>query len=346
MLFLGLWNYTWRTGTDQYGEPLPNSMYRYLWSNGPKECLELADYTFMEHFKKPIPSFPPRQVLKDYLFGRAKKYDLFSLIRVNTVVRSVEEIDEKQKFRVVSFNNSTKETKEEIYDYVVVATGHFSFPYVPEYPGVNEFPGRVMHGHDFREAREFTGKKVLIVGASYSAEDIGLQCHKYGAELVTMCYRTSPMGFHWPEGMEELPCLTKLTDGTAHFKDGSTRDIDTIIFCTGYQHVFPFLPAHLSMKSANILYPDGLYKGIIWHKNPRLLYLGMQDQYFTFTMFDGQAWYARDYILGKIPLPSKEERKKDIELWYNRGQQLKDCYEDIDFQTDYIKDLFKVSSYV
>merc|ERR1719505_12825 len=127
----GLWNYTWRTGTDQYGEPLPNSMYRYLWSNGPKECLELADYTFMEHFKKPIPSFPPRQVLKDYLFGRAKKHDLFSLIRVNTVVRSVEEIDEKQKFRVVSFDNSTKETKEEIYDYVVVATGHFSFPVVP-----------------------------------------------------------------------------------------------------------------------------------------------------------------------------------------------------------------------
>ena len=29
-----------------------NSMYRYLWSNGPKECLEFADYTFEEHFGK------------------------------------------------------------------------------------------------------------------------------------------------------------------------------------------------------------------------------------------------------------------------------------------------------
>jgi len=35
----GLWNYTWRTGLDQYGEPVHGSMYRYLWSNGPKENL-------------------------------------------------------------------------------------------------------------------------------------------------------------------------------------------------------------------------------------------------------------------------------------------------------------------
>ena len=68
----GLWNYSWRTGSDQYGDPVPNSMYRYLWSNGPKECLEFADYTFDEHFGKAIPSFPPREVLYDYILGRAK----------------------------------------------------------------------------------------------------------------------------------------------------------------------------------------------------------------------------------------------------------------------------------
>ncbi len=44
-------------------------MYRYLWSNGPKEALEYPDYTFEDHFGKPIPSFPPREVLFDYLQG-------------------------------------------------------------------------------------------------------------------------------------------------------------------------------------------------------------------------------------------------------------------------------------
>ena len=65
----GLWNYTWRTGNDEHGEPIHGSMYRYLWSNGPKEALEFPDYTFEDHFNKAIPSFPPREVLFDYLQG-------------------------------------------------------------------------------------------------------------------------------------------------------------------------------------------------------------------------------------------------------------------------------------
>ena len=77
----GLWNYSWRTGSDQYGDPVPNSMYRYLWSNGPKECLEFADYSFDEHFKQPIPSFPPREVLHDYILGRAKKANVKKYIK-------------------------------------------------------------------------------------------------------------------------------------------------------------------------------------------------------------------------------------------------------------------------
>ena len=67
----GLWNYSWRTGMDAAGQPVHNSMYRHLWSNGPKECLEFADYTFEEHFGFPIPSFPPREVLCDYITGES-----------------------------------------------------------------------------------------------------------------------------------------------------------------------------------------------------------------------------------------------------------------------------------
>ena len=69
----GLWNYSWRTGLSMNGEPVHNSMYRHLWSNGPKECLEFADYSFEEHFGCAIPSFPPREVLHDYITGRVEK---------------------------------------------------------------------------------------------------------------------------------------------------------------------------------------------------------------------------------------------------------------------------------
>ena len=98
----GLWNYSWRTGSDQYGDPVPNSMYRYLWSNGPKECLEFADYSFDEHFGKPIPSFPPREVLYDYILGRAKKANVRKHIRFNTTVTNV--IYNGSEFEITSLN--------------------------------------------------------------------------------------------------------------------------------------------------------------------------------------------------------------------------------------------------
>ena len=190
---------------------------------------------------------------------------------------------------------------------MVVATGHFSVPNMPHFPGIETFPGRVLHGHDFRSADEFKGKDVLVVGASYSAEDIALQCHKYGAKSVTMCWRTVAMGFKWPETMDERPLLTKVEGKTVSFKDGSSKDFDAIILCTGYQHHFPFLDDELRLRTHNRMHPPHLYKGIFWLDNPKLMYLGMQDQFYTFSMFDAQAWYARDVILGRIKLPSKAE---------------------------------------
>jgi trimethylamine monooxygenase len=63
-------------------------MYHDLWSNGPKELLELSNYSFEEHFGKPIGSYPPRAVLADYLFGRAEKLKCRDLIRFNTSVKN------------------------------------------------------------------------------------------------------------------------------------------------------------------------------------------------------------------------------------------------------------------
>ncbi|MEO0489434.1 MAG: NAD(P)/FAD-dependent oxidoreductase, partial [Cyanobacteria bacterium J06659_2] len=200
----GLWNFTWRTGLDEYGQPVHGSMYRYLWSNGPKECLEFADYTFEEHFGQAIPSFPPREVLYDYIVGRAKKNKLERYIRFSTPVRYIEYLEASDTFRVRVKDLEADQEYTEEFDHVIVATGHFSVPNMPVFAGIDRFPGRVLHSHDFREAREFTGRDLLVVGGSYSAEDIALQSYKYGARSVTISYRTAPMGFEWPEGIKEV----------------------------------------------------------------------------------------------------------------------------------------------
>jgi len=339
----GLWNYNWRTGTDQYGDTVHNSMYRYLWSNGPKECLEFADYSFDEHFGKPIPSFPPREVLRDYILGRVEKSDVKKYVKFNTTVEYVETSGDG--FNLMARNKKNNTYENNYFDKVIVANGHFSVPFVPEYDGMDSFPGRIMHSHDFRDAEEFREKNVVILGSSYSAEDVSLQCYKYGAKTVTIGYRNNPMGFNWPEGMKEVHYLDKIDGNKAVFKDGTVQEMDVLILCSGYLHHFPFLEEDLKLKTHNRLYPPSLYKGVVWENNNNLFYLGMQDQFHTFNMFDAQAWFVRDVILNKINLPSSEKISQDIDKWVKREESLEDPYQMIDFQTDYCVDLVKDTDY-
>ncbi|WP_378090507.1 NAD(P)-binding domain-containing protein [Citricoccus sp. GCM10030269] len=341
----GQWNYDWRSGIDEYGEPVHSSMYRNLWSNGPKEALEFAEYTFDEHFGRPISSYPPREVLWDYIDGRIRTSKVKDKVRFSTAVRWVEHHAEDDTFTVTVEDLTTGVTSSSVFDQVIVATGHFSFPHVPEIKGIETFPGILQHAHDFRGAEKLADQRVLLVGASYSAEDIGVQSFKMGARSVTMSYRTAPMGYAWPEGMEELPLIDRFEGDTAHFSDGQTRQFDAVILCTGYLHKYPFLPSDLALKSSNNIYPAGLYRGVVWEKNPHVYYLGAQDQWFTFNMFDAQAWYVRDLIMGRATLPSAEERAEHRASWSARFEALDGDADAVRFQADYIRDLIEATDY-
>jgi trimethylamine monooxygenase len=132
---------------------------------------------------------------------------------------------------------------------------------------------------------------------------------------------------------------------TAHFSDGTTREIDAVILCTGYLLNYPFMAEELRLRSSNRLYTNDLYKGVFWQGNPDVMYLGMQDQYYTFTMFDAEAWLARDYVLGRLDLPDRATRKRDIEAWQAKEDKLNGCYDDIDFQADHIADMVALTDY-
>ena len=342
----GLWNYDWRTGLDANGEPCHASMYRYLWSNGPKEGLEFADYSFEEHFGKQIASYPPRAVLLDYIEGRVLKAKIRDWIRFDTAVRLVNYNPTTELFTVTVHDYANDTTYSEDFGHLVVASGHFSTPNVPYYEGFEAYNGRLLHAHDFRDAREFSGKDILILGTSYSAEDIGSQCWKYGCKSITVAHRTAPMGFDWPDNWAEVPALVKVEGKTAHFKDGTSRDVDAIILCTGYKHHFPFLPDDLRLKTVNRLAASDLYKGVAFVHNPKVFYIGMQDQWFTFNMFDAQAWWARDVIMGKIEIPGdKSVLLADVQEREEREEVSDDGKYAIRYQGDYVEELISETDY-
>ena len=336
-------------GTDEFGEPVHCSQYRDLFSNAPRECLELPDYTFVDHFGKNIPSCPPREVLLDYLKGYWKFHGVKDdSVLTRHVVRQVCFNDAAQTFTVRVTNLREGLDFEQEFDRLVVATGHFSVPHIPHFEGIERFEGRTLHSHDFKNAREFTGKRVLVVGSSYSAEDIALQLFKFGAECVTISYRKNRMGLKWPEKIHEVPIVTSIEGKTCSFEDGSSAEYDTIILCTGYQHHFPFMPSELTLPNGNIFNLPNLYRSLQWYgvgegkkdAGGKLFYMAMQNQFYTFTMFAMQGLWVANMIKGLISAPDREVCVKEIEKMQIVNTQLTGCHKQmINLQTEYVQQL-------
>jgi trimethylamine monooxygenase len=153
------------------------------------------------------------------------------------------------------------------------------------------------------------------------------------------------MGYDWPENWKEVPKLDRVEDRTAYFIDGSSKDVDAIILCTGYKHHFPFLSDDLRLKTANRLVTADLYKGVVWNKNPSLFYLGMQDQWYTFNMFDAQAWWVRDCIMNKISLPDSASMAQDVIDRIAAEDAIEDDYGCIKYQGAYTMELIEETDY-
>ena len=99
--------------------------------------------------------------------------------------------------------------------------------------------------------------------------------------------------------------LDRLEGNKAIFKDGHEQETDAVILMHGISSsIFLLYLKILSLKTGLIDCTHlKLYKGVVWQNNHKLMYLGMQDQFHTFNMFDCQAWVARDIIMGKIKIP-------------------------------------------
>mmetsp|Transcript_47220 Transcript_47220/g.72132 ORF Transcript_47220/g.72132 Transcript_47220/m.72132 type:complete len:82 (-) Transcript_47220:635-880(-) len=81
---------------------------------------------------------------------------------------------------------------------------------MPYYPGFETFEGRLLHAHSVKNMGEYKDKVVMVVGSSYSAEDIASICHKRGAKELVLCYRSEGMKYDWPKSFTVKPILTKV----------------------------------------------------------------------------------------------------------------------------------------
>jgi cation diffusion facilitator CzcD-associated flavoprotein CzcO len=77
-------------------------------------------------------------------------------------------------------------------DHVIVATGHQHTPRLPDWPGLRQYQGRVLHSARYRNPGPFRGADVLVAGAGSSALDIAYDLAQGGAARVRVSVRSLP----------------------------------------------------------------------------------------------------------------------------------------------------------
>jgi len=103
------------------------------------------------------------------------------------------------------FHPTDLEVEEEVferdYDRLVVCSGLHNLPRIPEVEGLDTFTGRVLHSSAFRDADDFAGQRVVVVGSGESGSDIALLVARTAAQcFVSMRSAPGTLFPKWIEG--------------------------------------------------------------------------------------------------------------------------------------------------
>ncbi|PPQ92470.1 hypothetical protein CVT25_009735 [Psilocybe cyanescens] len=244
-------------------------------------------------------------------------------------------------------------TKEH-FDAVIVATGRYNAPNVPNISGIKEwndrFPGRIVHSRQYRRPESLANQTVLIIGAATSGGEISRDIIKSVKKVyqsirpqITPVPTWSLAAFlrRLPQNVTLVGEIKRFHPPSSQFNQGKVElvngtvitGLDQIIFATGYRYTYPFLPQfHNSALGINDTAPaedvqpivtDGthlrsLYLDAFYIPDPTLAFInanyGMQS--FTYAEFISLA--AAKIWAGKADFPSTSE------LWRRYDQLYKE----------------------
>ncbi len=195
---------------------------------------------------------------------------------------------------------------------VVVASGGFSRPFTPRIPGLEDFSGTCLHSSAYRTPEPFAGQRVVVVGAANSAVQIAYELAGVAQvvlatrEKIRFCpQRILGLDFHtWLKfsrleqtrwlSDQSTPVLDTgkyrkaldagrfqrramfqqvLPDGVV-WPEGSTTQIDALIFATGFQPNLDFLAdLPVADRSGRVAQHNGVASQV-----PGLYFVGLPKQ--------------------------------------------------------------------
>lgn len=129
----------------------------------------------------------------------------------------------------------------------------------------------------------------------------------------------SELLYHLRHGKIRLrPAIERLEGRMVRFTDGTLEEYDTLIWATGYEVDFPYLPAELIPTPEKV---SRLYLHIFHLDQPRLLYLGLiQPNGCLWNLSEKQAALIARYIAGVYTFPPTVEEETQT-YWRKHAQR-------------------------
>ncbi|MFZ4715574.1 MAG: flavin-containing monooxygenase [Bacteriovoracaceae bacterium] len=185
---------------QKYGVPFEGveafSDFGGLWNiDNPRstvyESAHLISSKRMTEFKEfpmkdSVADYPSHKEMSQYFKDFAKHFDLYAHYRFNTRIEKLEPIDGGKSWKATFDNGESK-----LYKGVIIANGTLSEPNMPNFKG--QFGGELIHSAQYKSAKVFDGKRVLIVGAGNSGCDIAVDAI-YHSKKVDLSVRR---GYHF-----------------------------------------------------------------------------------------------------------------------------------------------------
>lgn len=262
--------------------------------------------------------FPGRESTLQYL--QSYEHDIQDLVKLGTQVTEVRCAYEDSKaswqvhYQPLNLGTIHKDT----YDAVVVASGHYTVPYLPEIDGIRQwnstYTGSIYHSKFYRKPEDFDGKKVLVVGNSASGQDISAHLTSCCRLPVMVSVRSNPLPDRTSPSKSSKVFVPEIAEFVSplcarravRFSDGKVEmDIDAIIFCTGYLYSYPFLSSILPLLIDTGERVQNLYQHIFFINHPSLAFIGLPKPIIPFRTVEGQAAVISRVWSGRLDLPSE-----------------------------------------
>ncbi|XP_058803076.1 uncharacterized protein LOC131671001 isoform X2 [Phymastichus coffea] len=305
----GMWIYTDSTTVDEHGLPVHSSLYKYLKINGPKEFLSYPDYTM---FTAGNGSFVYHSLVLEYLKNYTNYFNLRKYIQFDTNVEKVSLIH-GDKWLVNIRNLNTNEKDEILCDIFIAGSGHHVKGNIPKIPGIESFPGRVLHSHLFRKPEEFAGQTVVVLGAGLSGFDISIQI-SWNASMVYLSSRHDKLPSILPENVVQVAGIASANGNELILNDGTRIKADALLFATGYLYDLPYLDENTGIIVEDGKYVRFLYKQFISIEHPTMAILNIPTPSYGFIMPHAQMQYFLAVLRGKLTLPSREKMLEEEKL--------------------------------